>query len=152
MCPPGPRPKPPRPPRRCWNCASALEARARAARMAAATARITRSVYSPAIVDRVDGHLRSHVVARFERIRWPRLGGDERRDVQGFLVGQAARAQIRHRVADDPGQRVDPRRAGAVIPRSVAPQRSRLLVADLHALAVRSVTRGTPLAVESGAG
>ena len=105
-------------------------------------------VYSAAVVDRVGRNLRADVVPLLERIARPRLRVDERGDLLRFLVGQAARIQIRHRVADDAGQRVDARRAGAVVPRSGAPQRTGLLVADLHALTVGAVAGRAPLGVD----
>src|SRR4051812_25472431 len=130
-----PPPKRP-PPRRCWNCASALAASAAARSRAPATVRMIDSVYSATVVDGVGRDLAADVVARLERIDRPGFCRDERGHVLRLVVRQAARVQVRHRVADDAGQRVDARRAGAVVPRAIAPERTGLLVADLHALAV----------------
>src|SRR2546425_2764809 len=65
---------------------------------------------------------------------------DERRDLLRFLVGEASRIQVRHRVSDNPRERVDARGARTVVPRIGPPQRSGLLVADRDALAVCTVT------------
>src|SRR5205809_4625469 len=100
------------------------------------------------VIDRVDRNFRARIVALLERIARPRLGVDERGDLLRLLVGEAPRTQIRHRVPDDPRQRVNARRAGAVVPRVGTPQRTGLLVADLHALAVGAMTRGAALRVE----
>src|SRR5580765_1315207 len=110
-----PRPKRP-PPRRCWNCAPALVAREAATIRATATRRMIGVTLLPAVVDRVGRNLGAEVVARLERIPWPRLRGDEARHLLRFFVGEAAGAELRHRVADDAGERVDARRAGAVVP------------------------------------
>src|SRR5262245_13791867 len=85
------------------------------------------------------------VVAVLERKRRTGLCGNERRDVLGILVAQAAGVEIGHRVADDARQRVDTRRARAVVPRLRTPERSRPLrgigrwAADRLALAVFAV-------------
>src|SRR5439155_991857 len=142
-----------RPPPRRWNCADAAAATATATTSATTIlTRLTRTVYATlplrAIVDGVGRHLRPRVVPILERKDRPRL----RRDVGGHLlrlfVAEAAGRQVRHRVANDAGQRVDARCAGAVVPRLGPPERSRLLVADLHALSVDAVARGAALGVD----
>src|SRR4249919_1811177 len=143
-----PRPKRP-PPRRCWNSAPALVARDAATMRATATPRMIGVSLLPAVVDRVDRNLGAEVVARLERISRPRLRGDESCDLLRFFVGEAPGAEVRHRVADDAGERVDARRAGAVVPGSIAPQGASLLVADLYALAVWTVARRAALGVDA---
>src|SRR5262249_48892706 len=82
--------------------------------------------FLPGVVDRVDGNLPAGIVAALVGVDGTGLGRDERRDVLRVLVGQAARIEIRHRVADNPGQRVDARGARAVVPRIGPPQWSGL--------------------------
>src|SRR5690349_20581365 len=76
------------------------------------------------VVDGIRRNLAGLVVAMLERIGGPTLRGDERRHLLRVRVAQAAGIEVGHRVADDACKRVDARGAGAVVPRSVAPQRS----------------------------
>src|SRR6185503_564309 len=112
----------------------------------AAARTITRILFALApVIDGVDGNLAADVIALLVGIDRPRLRVDERGHMLCVLIAEVARIQVRHRVADDAGEGVDARGAGAVIPGVWSPQRPRFLVADLDALAVGAVARRASL-------
>src|SRR5262245_728811 len=69
-----------------------------------------------AVVDAVDGELFGEIVPIFEGKGRPWLRVDEACHMLGILVGEGARIQVWHCVADDPGQRIDASGPRAVIP------------------------------------
>ena len=100
---------------------------------------------STRVVHAVDWLGLGQIVQFLERIGRTVVRIDERRQMLGFFVGRAARIHVRHHVTDDPGQRIDARRAGAVVPRVRPPQRPGFLRADLDSLPVLAVTVGAAL-------
>src|SRR5437764_1471119 len=92
------------------------------------------------IIDAVDGKLFSAVVLMLERIYRARFRIDECSDLLRFLVGQTARIEIGHCVANDAGKRINPRCTSSIVPGIGTPERSRFLVSNFDALAILSVT------------
>lgn len=68
------------------------------------------------VVDAVDRKLFGPIVLIFERIRGARFRVDERGYLLSFFIRQTGGGKVRHRIPDDPGQRINPGSAGAVIP------------------------------------
>src|SRR5438093_2874491 len=95
---------------------------------------------APSVIDAVDGDLLGAVVLVLERIDRTRLGIDERSHLLRLFVGETPRVEVRHRVADDSGERVDARRARSIVPRIRSPQWPGPLVADDHTLPIGAMT------------
>src|SRR6185295_8764601 len=102
----------------------------------------------PRVVDGVRRQFLRTIIPFLEREHRSGLRVDERRQLLRVLVGHVARVEIRHGIADHAGERVDARRAGAVVPRPRSPERPGFLVADLHALSVGPMTGRATIAVD----
>src|SRR5580704_15843488 len=81
-------------------------------------------VRASSVVHAVGRQPLGQIILLFERIRRTRFGIDERRQVLGICIGEAAWIEIRHAVANDAGERIDPGGTGAIVPRIRAPQRA----------------------------
>src|SRR5439155_7576014 len=90
----------------------------------------------------IDGIRRTRLDEKIERFGLEyraRLRVDVGRDLLRLFVGERPGRGVGHRVAEEAGQRIRARGAGAVIPRARAPERAGLEIADAQALAAAAV-------------